>query len=67
MRLGGGGGAGFGNLTGTANEGDGGVDGNNMHRPRGAKNFLSKGTGMNSRGVGGYLQFKFGVIFKIYN
>ena len=60
MRYGGGGGAGFGNLTDDASpdDGDGGVQSGSSQRPRGAKNFLTKGTGMNSRGVGGYLQFK---------
>ena len=59
-RYGGGGGAGFGVIGGLGKIGDGGVhkaEGEN--RPRAAKNFLEKGTGMNSRGVGGYLQFKF--------
>ena len=58
LRYGGGGGAGFGNLTGSPDDGDGGVHPTSKQRPRGAKNFLTKGTGMNSRGVGGYLQFK---------
>ena len=58
-RYGGGGGAGFGILGGPTKEGDGGVHPMNPnHKPRAAKNFLTEGTGMNSRGVGGYLQFR---------
>ena len=58
-RYGGGGGAGFGLMDGPSKDGDGGVhSAQGDHRPRAAKNFLEKGTGMNSRGVGGYLQFK---------
>ena len=59
LRYGGGGGAGFGLLNGPTKEGDGGVHAMNPnHKPRAAKNFLTEGTGMNSRGVGGYLQFR---------
>ena len=57
-RFGGGGGAGFGNLTGDSDDGDGGVHSRNPDKPRGAKNFLTQGTGKNARGVGGYIQFQ---------
>lgn len=58
-KYGGGGGAGFGNLTGANDDGSGGQHPSDTRLiVRGAKNFLTQATGMNSRGTGGFIQFK---------
>ena len=58
-KFGGGGGAGFGNLTGGSDDGSGGEHPVELGiDSRGAKNFLTRSTGLNSRGTGGFIQFK---------
>ncbi|CBY12505.1 unnamed protein product [Oikopleura dioica] len=56
-KFGGGGGAGFGNLTGGSDDGSGGEHPVELGiDSRGAKNFLTRSTGLNSRGTGGILE-----------
>ena len=58
-KFGGGGGAGFGNITGGTEDGGGGAHPSDLGiDSRGAINFLSVNRGMNSKGTGGFIQFK---------